>query len=88
MPTCEIEKDLSAEIDDLTVTDEVMALSRQLYAVLTTMLKERPLQLLRSVPDNNGFEAWRVLHHAGPQEQDESTGAARSDLPVPQHDPR
>ena len=58
----EIEKDLSTEIDDLTVTDEVMALSRQLYAVLTTMLKERPLQLLRSVPDNNGFEAWRVLH--------------------------
>ena len=58
----EIEKDLSSEIDELSVSDDAMALSNKLYAVLTTMLRERPLQILRSVPDNNGFEAWRVLH--------------------------
>ena len=58
----EIEKDLGREMDEFEVSDDAMALSNKLYAVLTTMLRERPLQLLRSVPNNNGFEAWRVLH--------------------------
>ncbi|OLP98193.1 hypothetical protein AK812_SmicGene19338 [Symbiodinium microadriaticum] len=49
-------------MDEFEVSDDAMALSNKLYAVLTTMLRERPLQLLRSVPNNNGFEAWRVLH--------------------------
>ena len=59
----EVERDLSAEVDEDTMTDDAIAMGKQLYAILTTtMLKERPLQLLKSIAGNNGFEAWRVLH--------------------------
>ena len=58
----EVERDLSSEVDEDTMTDEAIAMGRQLYAILTTMLKERPLQLLKSIAGNSGFEAWRILH--------------------------
>ena len=35
--------------------------SEKLFSLLSTLLRNRPLQLLRGVADNNGYEAWRVL---------------------------
>ena len=58
----EIEKDLSSVCIEETMTDDAISQGKQLYAILTTMLRERPLQLLKSIPGNNGYEAWRVLH--------------------------
>ena len=36
--------------------------SKKLFSLLSTLLRNRPLQLLRGVADNNGYEAWRVLY--------------------------
>ena len=36
--------------------------SEKLFSLLSTLLRNRPLQLLRGVADNNGYEAWRVLY--------------------------
>ena len=57
----EVERDLAVSIDEDTMTDDAISMGKQLYASLTTMLKERPLQILKSIPNNHGFEAWRVL---------------------------
>ena len=36
--------------------------SRRLYAILSGILKFRPLKVLKQVKDNNGLEVWRQLH--------------------------
>ena len=36
--------------------------SEKLFSLLSTLLRNRPLQLLRGVADNNGYEAWRILY--------------------------
>ena len=35
--------------------------SEKLYAILVSVLKNRPLKLLRAVEGKNGFEVWRQL---------------------------
>ncbi|CAE7261574.1 unnamed protein product [Symbiodinium sp. CCMP2592] len=35
--------------------------SIELYAILLSFVRQRPAKLVRGVPSNNGFEAWRVL---------------------------
>ena len=57
----EIEKDLTTECVEDTMTDDAVAQGKQLYSMLTTLLRERPLNLLKSVEGNNGYEAWRIL---------------------------
>ena len=37
--------------------------SKKLYSILAGILKNRPLKLLRQIPDSNGLEAWRQLHN-------------------------
>eukprot|EP00435_Cladocopium_sp_Y103_P049165 s951_g14.t1 len=36
--------------------------STKLYAILSGVLKNRPLKVLRQVPNNNGLEVWRQLN--------------------------
>ena len=36
--------------------------SKKLYAILSEILRNRPLRLLKQVADNNGLEVWRQLH--------------------------
>ena len=38
------------------------ARSRKLFAILAGILKNRPLRILRAVPESNGLEVWRQLH--------------------------
>ena len=59
----EVERDLAVSIDEDTMTDDAISMGKQLYAILTTMLKERPLHILNSIPNNNGFEACTQLWH-------------------------
>ena len=35
--------------------------SRELYAILASFMRGRPLKILRNVPGSNGYEAWRQL---------------------------
>ena len=44
-----------------SMPDDVVQQSRSLYALLSCLLRERPLQILKSVPASNGFEAYRIL---------------------------
>eukprot|EP00439_Symbiodinium_sp_Y106_P035577 s4713_g4.t1 len=57
----EVESDLSAEVLLGNVSPEAQNQAKKLYALLTTLVRERPLQLLRSAEQGNGFEAWRLL---------------------------
>ena len=57
----EVEADLSAEALFGNMSPEAQNQAKKLYALLTTLLRERPLQLLRSAEQGNGFEAWRLL---------------------------
>ena len=57
----EIEKDLTTERVEDTMTRDAVAQGKQLYSMLTTLLRECPLNLLKSVEGNNGYEAWRIL---------------------------
>ena len=38
------------------------ARSCKLFAILAGILKNRPLRILRAVPESNGLEVWRQLH--------------------------
>ena len=44
-----------------TLQDQRKADSVKLYSVLSSYLKNRPLKILRSVLNNDGFEVWRRL---------------------------
>ena len=67
-----IDSDMSNMIDEVegalgtecllgNMSPEAQNQAKKLYALLTTLLRERPLQLLRSAEQGNGFEAWRLL---------------------------
>ena len=49
------------ELDELSMADAVVQQSKSLYALLSCLLRERPLQILKSIPSSNGFEAYRIL---------------------------
>ena len=42
-------------------SEEVQQRCKQLYSILTGLLRGKPLRLLRQVSERNGFEVWRQL---------------------------
>ena len=56
-----IESDLDTECEHFSMLDEAVEQSRQLYSLLASLLRERPVQILRAIPDGNGCEVWRNL---------------------------
>ncbi|CAE7834903.1 RE2 [Symbiodinium sp. CCMP2592] len=56
---------VESDLDDSNVHSEMSAetvdLSKQLYALLASLLRERPVQILKAIPDGNGCEVWRTL---------------------------
>ena len=57
----EVEGELGTEALLGNMFPEAQNQAKKLYALLTTLLRERPLQLLRSAEQGNGFEGWRLL---------------------------
>ena len=57
----EVEGSLGTEYLLGNMSPEAQNQAKKLYALLTTQLRERPLQLLRAAEQGNGFEAWRLL---------------------------
>ena len=57
----DVEADLSTSVSLVEMTMDAEVQAQKLYALLTSMLRERPLQLVRSVEEGNGYEAWRIL---------------------------
>ncbi|CAE7352802.1 unnamed protein product, partial [Symbiodinium sp. CCMP2456] len=57
----EVESDLSKAALLINQSPDAQNQAKKLYALLTTLLRERPLQLLRSAEQGNGFEGWRIL---------------------------
>ena len=57
----EVESELQTEVLLGNMTPDAQNQAKKLFALLTTLLRERPLQLLRSAEQGNGFEAWRLL---------------------------
>ena len=47
--------------DEYTAGSEIGRRAVKLYSVLSSYLKNRPLKILRSVLNNDGFEVWRRL---------------------------
>ena len=47
--------------DEYTAGSEIGRRALKLYSVLSSYLKKRPLKILRSVLNNDGFEVWRRL---------------------------
>ena len=56
----DVEADLSTSVSMVEMTMDAEVQAQKLYALLTSMLRERPLQLVRSVEEGNGYEAWRI----------------------------
>ena len=44
-----------------SMDDQTKPFTTRLYGILVSYLRNRPLQLIRHVPDNNGFQAWSLL---------------------------
>ena len=44
-----------------TMAEATQVRSRELYAILLSFVRNRPAKLVRSVPQSNGYEAWRQL---------------------------
>ena len=61
--TADFEK--AEQADDIVAFEayspEIRARSVRLYAVLSTYLRGRPLRILRSVKQNDGYRVWRML---------------------------
>ena len=51
----------ATEIKMSSLNEEVKPRSEKLYSMLSMLMKNRPLRLVRGVQEQNGFEAWRVL---------------------------
>ncbi|CAE7303180.1 unnamed protein product [Symbiodinium sp. CCMP2592] len=65
-PAFETELDMIEKHPDVVITLGEMARAtgvraRRLYAILSGLLKGRPLVMLRAVEEHNGFELWRQL---------------------------
>ena len=58
----EVERDPETEMSHLMMADAVVPQSRALYALLASLMKGRPLDIVRSVTESNGFEAYRLLY--------------------------
>ena len=59
----EVESRCSEPCKSMTaLPDPTKSRSRQLYGILSTVLKGRPLQVLRLTQDQHGYEVMRVLH--------------------------
>ena len=56
-----VEADLDDECDHAEMSAETVDMSKQLYALLASLLRERPVQILKAVPNGNGCEVWRTL---------------------------
>ncbi|OLP74742.1 hypothetical protein AK812_SmicGene45639, partial [Symbiodinium microadriaticum] len=56
-----VESDLEVENDHSIMSDEDVEMSKQLYALLASLLRERPVQILKAITDGNGCEVWRTL---------------------------
>ena len=53
-----------AEKEENPINDgnpQIRAQSERLYSLLTALMKQRPLRLVRGVSNQNGLEAWRIL---------------------------
>ena len=57
-----IEANSKTMISMSSMNDAESRRSKQLYSILSGLLKGRPLRILRSVNDRNGMEVWRQLH--------------------------
>ena len=54
----------TAEKEENAINDSLPTIrpqSERLYSLLTGLMKQRPLRLVRGVPSQNGLEAWRML---------------------------
>ena len=54
----------SAEKEENAINDSLPNIrpqSERLYSLLTGLMKQRPLRLVRGVANQNGLEAWRTL---------------------------
>ena len=54
----------NAEKEENVINDSlpnVRPQSERLYSLLTGLMKQRPLRLVRGVSSQNGLEAWRIL---------------------------
>ena len=55
-----VEAELDEECDHESMVDEAVEHSKTLYALLSSLLRERPVQILKAIPDGNGCEVWRM----------------------------
>ncbi|CAK9052235.1 unnamed protein product [Durusdinium trenchii] len=52
---------LDTRIEMTSLTGPERILSEHLYSLLSGLMKNRPLRLIRGIPQQNGLESWRVL---------------------------
>jgi len=57
----EVEHEPDVPMDHATMAESEVSHSRALYALLASLTKGRPLNIVRSVSDSNGGEAYRLL---------------------------
>ena len=58
-----VEKHLDTVIDITKEPEHVQVKGRKLYAVLSSLLKNKPRTLLKQVENRNGWEVWRQLQN-------------------------
>ena len=56
-----VEKDLEQDLKLNDYKEEVQKRAKKLYAYLVSFVKGRPLRIVRSVTDTDGFRAWQGL---------------------------
>ena len=56
-----VEKDLEQDLKLSDYKEEVQKRAKKLYAYLVSFVKGRPLRIIRSVTDTDGFRAWQGL---------------------------
>ena len=56
-----VEKDLEQDLKLSDYKEEVQKRAKKLYAYLVSFVKGRPLRIVRSVTDTDGFRAWQGL---------------------------
>ena len=56
-----ISNNAEAEIEWSELNEERKERSLRLFGLLASLLRNRPLKLIRYMPHENGYEAWRIL---------------------------
>ena len=56
-----IEADLNAVLEFSDYSTPVQERAQRLYTILSSYVKGRPLRIIRTVPDKDGFQAWQLL---------------------------